>query len=46
MYSPNCSFRDSMILAAARAQGCDTVGTEEMGDGRIIEGMRVADPFR
>ncbi|HEV2747266.1 MAG TPA: PIN domain-containing protein [Allosphingosinicella sp.] len=40
------SFWDSMILAAARAQGCDVVWTEDMDDGRIVEGMRVANPFR
>lgn len=39
------SFWDSMIVAAARAQGCDTVWTEDMDDGRIVEGMRVANPF-
>lgn len=39
------SFRDSMILAAAKAQGCDVVWTEDMQDGRIVERMRVANPF-
>ncbi len=40
------SFWDSMIVAAARAQGCDVLWTEDMDDGRIVEGMRVANPFR
>ena len=40
------SFWDSMIVAAARAQGCDTLWTEDLDDGRIVEGMRIADPFR
>lgn len=40
------SFWDSMILAAAKAQGCDTLWTEDMDDGRIVEGVRVANPFR
>lgn len=40
------SFWDSMIVAAARAQGCDTLWTEDMDDGRIVERMRVANPFR
>jgi predicted nucleic acid-binding protein len=40
------SFWDSMIVAAARAQGCDTLWTEDMDDGRIVNGMRIANPFR
>lgn len=40
------SFWDSMILAAAKAQGCDVVWSEDMDDGRIVEGMRIANPFR
>jgi predicted nucleic acid-binding protein len=40
------SFWDSMIVAAARAQGCETLWSEDMDDGRIVEGMRIANPFR
>jgi len=40
------SFWDSMIVAAAKAQGCDVVWTEDMDDGRIVDGMRIANPFR
>ena len=40
------SFWDSMIVAAAKAQGCDMLWTEDMDDGRIIDGMRIANPFR
>lgn len=40
------SFWDSMIVAAARAQGCDVLWTEDMQDGRIVDGMRIANPFR
>ena len=40
------SFWDSMIVAAARAQGCDVLWSEDMDDERIVEGMRVANPFR
>ncbi|HEV2747271.1 MAG TPA: hypothetical protein VGW34_08235 [Allosphingosinicella sp.] len=40
------SFWDSMILAAGKAHGCEVVWTEDMDDGRIVEGMRVANPFR
>ncbi|MEA3032137.1 MAG: hypothetical protein QOH86_153 [Sphingomonadales bacterium] len=39
-------FWDSMIVAAALAQGCETLWTEDMQDGRIVEGMRIANPFR
>jgi predicted nucleic acid-binding protein len=39
------NFWDCMILAAAKAQGCDTVWSEDMQDGRIVEGVRVANPF-
>jgi predicted nucleic acid-binding protein len=35
-----------MIIAAARAQGCEMLWTEAMDDGRIVDGMRIADPFR
>lgn len=37
---------DCMIVAAARAQGCDLLWTEDMDDGRIVDGMRIANPFR
>lgn len=40
------SFWDSMIVAAALAQGCDILFTEDMQHGRIVEGLRIVDPFR
>jgi predicted nucleic acid-binding protein len=40
------NFWDCMIIAAARAQGCDMLWTEDMDDGRIVDGMRIANPFR
>lgn len=40
------SHWDSMIVAAAKAQGCDILWTEDMDDGRIVDGMRIANPFR
>ena len=39
------NFWDCMILAAAKAQGCDVLWTEDMQDGRIVDGMRIANPF-
>jgi predicted nucleic acid-binding protein len=40
------SFWDSMIVAAARAQGCEMLWTEDMDDRRIVDGTRIANPFR
>lgn len=40
------SYWDSAIIAAARALGCDTLYSEDMDHGRILDGMRIVDPFR
>ena len=40
------SFWDAMIVAAARAQGCEILYSEDMQDGRIIDGLRIVNPFR
>ena len=40
------SFWDAMIVAAAIAQGCDLLYSEDMQHGRIVEGVRIVDPFR
>lgn len=40
------NFWDCMIIAAARAQGCGVLWTEDIDDGRIVDGMRIANPFR
>lgn len=40
------SWWDCLIAAAASAQGCDILYSEDMQDGRIIDGMRIVDPFR
>lgn len=37
---------DSAIIAAARAQGCRELMSEDMAHGREIEGVRVVNPFR
>ena len=42
----NFSFWDAMIVAAAIAQGCDTLYSEDLQHGRTIEGLRIVDPFR
>lgn len=40
------SFWDSMVVAAAKAQGCEVLWSEDMDDGRIVDGLRIANPFR
>lgn len=42
----NYSFWDSLIVAAAQALGCRILYTEDLDDGRIIDGMRIVNPFR
>ncbi|MEX2642386.1 MAG: PIN domain-containing protein [Acetobacterales bacterium] len=41
------STYDSMIAASALHAGCDTLWSEDMQDGMILEGrLRIVDPFR
>ena len=40
------SYWDSAIIAAARTLGCRRLYSEDMGDGREIEGVRIINPFR
>lgn len=39
------SYWDAAILEAGRALGCDVVLSEDLGDGRDYEGVRVENPF-
>jgi predicted nucleic acid-binding protein len=39
------SYWDSAIVAAACAQGCREIWSEDMAHGRQIEGVRVVNPF-
>jgi predicted nucleic acid-binding protein len=39
------SFWDALILCAARIAGCDSLLTEDMQDGQLIEGVRISNPF-
>lgn len=39
------SIYDSMIVAAALLAGCETVLSEDMQDGQIIEGIKIHNPF-
>jgi predicted nucleic acid-binding protein len=36
---------DSLIVAAALESGCDTLYTEDMQHGQVIEGVRIENPF-
>jgi len=41
------SIYDAMIVAAARLAGCNTLMSEDMQDGQVLEGrLRVRNPFR
>jgi predicted nucleic acid-binding protein len=40
------SFYDALIVAAALESGCDAVLTEDMQDGRVIEGLTIRNPFK
>jgi predicted nucleic acid-binding protein len=39
------SYWDSAVVAAACAQGCSEIWSEDMAHGRQIEGVRVVNPF-
>lgn len=40
------SYWDAAIIEAARSLGCDTVLSEDLGDGQDYGGVRVENPFR
>jgi len=41
------SVHDAMIAASALQAGCDTLWSEDMEDGLVIDGrLRIANPFR
>lgn len=40
------SYWDAAIIEAARASGCDTLLSEDLGDGMDYAGVRVENPFR
>ncbi|WP_158813123.1 PIN domain-containing protein [Methylocapsa sp. S129] len=39
------SFYDALIAAAALEAGCDTLFSEDMQDGRVIDGLTIRNPF-
>jgi predicted nucleic acid-binding protein len=40
------SFWDGLIIRAAREGGCSILYSEDLQDGRAIDGVRVVNPFR
>ncbi len=40
------SFWDSAIVSAALAQGCDTLYSEDLNHGQVVDGLRIINPFR
>jgi predicted nucleic acid-binding protein len=39
------SFWDGMIVAAAYSKNVETILTEDLKDGQVIEGIRIQNPF-
>ena len=39
------SYWDALIVATARASGCERLLTEDLGEGTVIGGVRVENPF-
>ena len=39
------SFYDSLIVASAMQAGCETLLTEDLQDGRRIDGLTIVNPF-
>jgi predicted nucleic acid-binding protein len=40
------SFWDALVIEAARVAGAERLLTEDLQDGRVIEGVRIENPFR
>jgi predicted nucleic acid-binding protein len=40
------SFWDAMIVRSAAELRCDTLWTEDLNDGQVIEGVQLSNPFR
>ena len=40
------SFWDALIVTAARKANCETLWTEDMNHGQVIQGVRIENPFR
>ena len=40
------SFYDSLIIAAAKAEGFETVYSEDLNDGQEVDGVKIVNPFK
>jgi predicted nucleic acid-binding protein len=40
------AFYDALIVSAAVESGCKTLFTEDLDEGRTIQGLRIVNPFR
>ena len=40
------SFWDSLIISAAIAENCDTLYSEDLNDGQIVESVTIKNPFK
>jgi predicted nucleic acid-binding protein len=39
------AFYDALIVAAALEAGCDTLLSEDMQNGRVVDGLTIVNPF-
>lgn len=37
---------DSLVLAAAKAEKCEIVYSEDLNDGQVVDGVRIVNPFK
>lgn len=37
---------DALIVRAAQAAGCSTLYSEDFQDGKVIDGLRIVNPFK
>lgn len=44
--SAQVSYWDALIIEAAVAAGCNRLLTEDLGDGAVVRGVRIENPFR
>ncbi|MBQ8681202.1 MAG: PIN domain-containing protein [Treponema sp.] len=44
--STQYTIYDSLIIAAAKAEGCDVVYSEDLNDGQVVEGVKIENPLK
>lgn len=45
-YRYNLQFYDSLIIAAALAQNCNILYSEDLNNGQSVEGLQIINPFQ